>query len=92
MKIYVKTIAILLIPTTLLISSQTNVLAAESNTCRSLTCENPSVDPLFGQLQFRMEPVCEVVRDWKVSVVTAIVGQVLRINLIYTLVPTLVCR
>lgn len=75
--------------------------AAGSSICNSMTCNNPQVSTVFGQSQDRLldrspapnvGPICNVVNDWRVSVVTAIVGKILNVTLVYTLIPIVVCR
>lgn len=84
-----------------LIASLPAASAASSSSCNSVACENPQPSSIFGDIQDRpldrnpapsLGPVCSVVNDWKAQVVIAVVGHVLKVSLIYTLVPIVICR
>jgi hypothetical protein len=87
--------------TTTSIIGQPGAEAAGSSICNSVSCDNPQVSTVFGGNQDRtldripapsLGPVCSVVNDWKVVVVTAVVANILKVSFVYTLIPTVVCR
>lgn len=84
-----------------IISSQSGALAAGSTICNSASCDNPQQSTVFGNIQDKpldrspapsLETVCNVVNDWKTQVVIAVVGHVLKVSLVYTLTPIVICR
>jgi hypothetical protein len=87
--------------TTTSIISQPAAVAAGSSICNSVSCDNPQQSTVFGGIQDRpldrtpaqsLGPICTVVNDWKTQVVIAIVGHVLKVSLVYTLTPIVICR
>jgi hypothetical protein len=83
------------------ISSQAVAEAAGSSICNSVSCDNPQLSTNFGGIQDRpldqspapsLGPICSIVNDWKTQVVIAIVGHVLKVSLVYTLTPIVICR
>lgn len=72
--------------------------AASSSICNSASCDNPQPPTVFGQNPDRNlnRPapinVCEVLNNWKVDAVIQVVGGVLKVNWVYTLIPSLVCH
>jgi hypothetical protein len=84
--------------TTTSIISQPVAVAAGSSICNSVSCDNPQASTVFGQSQNstlnRPAPinVCEVLNNWKVDAVIQVVGGLLKVNWVYTLVPSVVCH
>ena len=72
--------------------------AATSSICNAASCDNPQPATVFGQNSDRSlnRPapinVCEVLNNWKIDAVIQVVGGVLKVNWVYTLVPSLVCH
>lgn len=72
--------------------------AASSSICNSSACNNPSVSTVFGQIQDRQlsRPtpinICETLNNWKADAVIQLVGGVLKVNWVYTLVPSVICH
>jgi hypothetical protein len=83
------------------IVAQPGAVAAGSSICNSVSCDNPQQSTIFGGIQDRpldrspapsFGPICNIVNDWKTQVVIAVVGHVLKVSLVYTLTPILICR
>lgn len=80
------------------VTSTTIAVAASSSFCNSASCDNPPVSTVIEQGSDRplTRPtpinICEYVNSWKVDAVIQIVAGVLKVNWIYTFVPTLVCH
>lgn len=78
--------------------AQPSAIAASSSICNSASCDNPQASTVFGQNSDRKldRPapinVCEILNNWKVDAVIQVVGGVLKVNWVYTLVPSLVCH
>ena len=72
--------------------------AASSSVCNAAYCDNPQPPTVFGQNPDRNlnRPapisICEVLNNWKVDAVIQDVGGVLKVNWVYTLVPSVVCH
>ena len=72
--------------------------AASSSVCNSLACDNPYLSTVFDRAQdrplVRLEPVtiCEILNNWKVDAVIQVVGGILKVNWVYTLIPSVVCH
>lgn len=72
--------------------------AASSSICNSSACDNPQPPTVFGQNPDRnlSRPapitVCEVLNNWKVDAVIQVVGGLLKVNWVYTFVPSVVCH
>jgi len=83
------------------IVAQPGAVAAGSSICNSASCDNPQQSTVFGGNQDRpldrspapsLGPVCSVISDWKAQVVITIVGHLLKVSLVYTLTPIVICR
>jgi hypothetical protein len=80
------------------VASQPSSLAAATSICNSASCDNPQNQSVYGQPQNstlnRPAPinVCEVINNWKVDAVIQVVAGLLKVNLFYTLVPSVVCH
>ena len=83
------------------IVAQPGAVAAGSSICNSASCDNPQQSTVFGGIQDRqlvrspaptLGPICSVVNDWRVQVITAVVGKILKVEFVYTLIPIVVCR
>jgi hypothetical protein len=81
-----------------LIAAQSSSSAAGSSICNSASCDNPQTTTIFGQPQNptlnRPAPitVCEVLNNWKVDAVIQVIGGLLKVNWVYTFVPSVVCH
>jgi hypothetical protein len=78
---------------------QPGATAAGSSICNSVSCDNPQVGSVFDlpqdrQLNRNPAPVsiCNVLNNWKVDAVIQVVAGILKVNWVYTLVPTVVCH
>jgi hypothetical protein len=81
--------------------AQPGAEAFTNSICNSVSCDNPQPSTAFDRFQDRpldrspapsLGPICSVVNDWKVVVITTLVGKILNVNVVYTLIPTLICR
>ena len=92
-----KTLIVLIISASS-IASLPGAEASSSSVCNSVSCDNPQPQMVFGQTPAqnfnRPAPinVCEVLNNWKVDTVIQVVGGLLKVNWVYTLVPSLVCH
>ena len=77
--------------------AQPGAVAASSSICNSISCDNPQVTTLFADSNpplNRPNPVnvCNILNNWKVDAVIQVVGGLLKVNWVYTLVPSIVCH
>jgi hypothetical protein len=80
------------------IVAQPGAMAASSSICNSVSCDNPQQSTVFGGNQDRPlnrpapVTVCTVLNNWKVDAVIQVVGGLLKVNWVYTLVPSVICH
>lgn len=72
--------------------------AGSSSVCNQTSCDNPQPSTLFDRIQDRplVRPapvsICEILNNWKVDAVIQVVGGLLKVNWVYTLIPSVVCH
>lgn len=81
--------------------AQPGAVAAASSICNSVSCDNPHPSTVLGGIQDRLldrspapslGTVCNLVNDWKTQIVITLVGHLLKVSLVVTLSPIVICR